>query len=81
MNAQTANALSVTFAADDRLTCTTFGRTSVELDPDPGNRFYLVVPQSADREGSYGADGEATQRSPSAAACLLQDLGLCVPGP
>ena len=76
-----AGEIGGTFAADDRITCTTFGRTFVELDLEPGDRFYLVVPQSADREGSYGTDGENTQRLPSVAACLPQALGLCVSGP
>jgi len=57
--------------------CSTAGATSATFQPGPGDRYYLVVPQGAEREGSYGTDGNGTPRPPSASACRPQFVGAC----
>ena len=64
------------FAFYDPLTCSTVGRTTYDVESEPTSRFFLVVPRSADREGSYGpATGHL--RSPAAPGCLPQEIGEC----
>jgi hypothetical protein len=55
------------------------GDLEEDVAPAAGNRYYLVVPLSATREGSYGADSAGTPRPPgSGATCReVQDLGRC----
>jgi hypothetical protein len=57
--------------------CTTAGATSATLTPQPGNRFFVVVPTSSNREGSYGVDSAGQPRPPSSAACLVQYVTAC----
>jgi Zn-dependent metalloprotease len=56
--------------------CTTFGATTMTFAPASGSSYYLVVPQSVDREGSYGTDGAGNERPRSGSACLPQALAL-----
>ena len=57
--------------------CTTAGLTTASFLPSPGSRYYLVVPSSGEREGSYGADSTAATRPASALACRPQLAGGC----
>ena len=59
------------------VTCSTAGLPGHTFTPGAGNRYYLVVPQSADREGSYGLDGAGLERPPGFANCLGQATGAC----
>jgi hypothetical protein len=64
------------FASHTPRFCSTSGATGRTFAPDPGDRYFLVVPRSADREGSYGFDGEGNERPVADAACLPQALKL-----
>lgn len=59
------------------LLCTTAGATSATPAAGPGGRYFLVVPSTANREGSYGRDSSGAPRAPSAAACWPQFLAAC----
>jgi hypothetical protein len=55
-----------------QLDCTDYGGDRQEtVTPSPGNRYYLVVPESAANEGSYGADSHGAQRPAGAATCRV----------
>ena len=45
------------------VTCSTSGATSWSFTPSAGNRYYLVVPQTENVEGSYGVDSSGVQRT------------------
>ncbi len=66
-----------TFASHAPLTCTTAGATTTTLTPGSGSRYYLIVPRSISREGSYGVNGNGVQRPQGTSACLPQSLGSC----
>jgi len=57
--------------------CSTGGATTMSLVPAAENTYYLVVPRSADREGSYGADSAGVERPAAAAACVPRQVGTC----
>jgi len=57
--------------------CGTGGETSATLTPLPGSAYYIVVPLSSNREGSYGIDGDGLERPAGGAACLTQQIGEC----
>jgi hypothetical protein len=57
--------------------CSTGGATTKDLLPAAGNKYYLVVPRSADREGSYGLDGSLAERPPASDACVPQETTAC----
>lgn len=57
--------------------CSTQGLTTKTLVPGAGNRYYLVVPLTADREGSYGTQNPLAEIPPAASACHVQLLGAC----
>lgn len=59
------------------VTCSTDGATSATVTPQPGNRYFLVVPMSTNREGSYGENGAGQHRPASAAACRTQFAEAC----
>ena len=39
--------------------------------------YFLIVPQGAEREGSYGTTSEGDERVAAADACLPQQIGVC----
>ena len=45
--------------------------------PGAGSRYYLVVSQSANREGSYGSDSDDVERPPGGSVCLVQAIAAC----
>jgi hypothetical protein len=57
--------------------CATGGAQSITLIPSPGSRYYLVVPTSGYREGSYGMRSDGTPRPQGAAVCRPQSIDLC----
>jgi len=59
--------------------CTTGAQTSITITPSAGDHYYLVVPHSDHREGSYGLDGESAERPPGTRVCLPQSIALCGP--
>jgi hypothetical protein len=59
--------------------CSTGGATSFVVSEDPGDRYYLIVPRTPLREGSYGLDGAGLERPPAAGSCLRQELAVCGP--
>ena len=65
------------FASHDVQVCSTEGATSLDLVPDAGNAYYLVVPANSDHEGSYGLDGNGEERSPAESACHEQSIETC----
>jgi hypothetical protein len=56
--------------------CSTDGARWTAFPPSPGNRYYLVVPRTLDREGGYGS-ATSGPRPASASACLPQSLASC----
>jgi hypothetical protein len=54
------------------LRCTTDGSGAVRITPGAGNRYYLVVPMSAFREGSFGTDSAGIERPGSASRCRTE---------
>ena len=52
------------FGSHDPLVCSTGGTSGATVTTSAGDRYFLVVPQSASLEGGYGAT-----RAPSGSAC------------
>lgn len=59
------------------LLCSTSGSTTSTVTPGSGDRYYLVVPRSASREGSHGTDSSGNERTAGAAPCLTQRIVSC----
>jgi len=57
--------------------CTTMGNTFGSITPEPGDRYYLVVPHGGTTEGSYGRDSGDQPRPPSTAPCRPQAIEGC----
>lgn len=57
--------------------CSTSGALTLTLTPVAGDTYYLVVPRSGSREGSYGTDSDGAERPPSGSACLAQAIEAC----
>lgn len=60
-----------------QLQCSTAGLTSLSTVEPAGSQFYLIVPQTAGAEGSYGFDGDGLERSAAGVACAIQTPGTC----
>jgi len=54
--------------------CSTGGLTSATFTPAAGNTYYLIVPRNGQREGSYGAASNGTQRPQGGGACAVQEI-------
>lgn len=67
------------FTSYSSLACSTDGASTYLAAGTPNNSFFLVVPQTATDEGSYGLTSWGTERPPAAAACRAQDIGPCTP--
>jgi hypothetical protein len=65
------------FASHVPVLCTTGGATTAAITPGGADHYYLVVPLSTNREGSYGMDGTGNERPPGASHCLAQERGDC----
>ena len=53
------------------------GATSATFVPMEASAYYLVVPQNAAAEGSYGTSTGGFERGPGAASCLPQAIIDC----
>ena len=62
------------FTSHDPRLCSTSGATAASFEPAGGNTYYLVVPRSVDREGSYGTDSEGAERPQGQSPCLPRAL-------
>ena len=58
-------------------TCSTGGATSASIDPGSGDRYFIVVPRNAVREGSYGTDFPDHERPAADVPCVTQQIGSC----
>lgn len=67
------------FDGYEPVTCSSGGATEWSVADDDGNRFYLVVPRTLNREGSHGHDSLGVERTPPASACLSQQIASCSP--
>jgi hypothetical protein len=65
------------FTTHARRTCTTAGARTWTLSPLAGDRYFLVVPVHADREGSYGTSGAGVERPQAGDACVPQAFATC----
>ena len=54
--------------------CTTLGLSFRTFAPAAESSYYLVVPLSGDREGSYGTDSTSAERQQGGDACAPQAL-------
>jgi CubicO group peptidase (beta-lactamase class C family) len=67
------------WTSHEPVTCDTGGATSGTIDASAGDRYYLVVPNTAEAEGSHGVDGlsvPGNQRPRGAVTCAVnQALG------
>jgi len=64
------------FASHVSRLCSTGGVAAATLSPSAASSYYLVVPMSGTREGSYG-EASSGERTPAAAACKPQQIGSC----
>jgi hypothetical protein len=65
------------FTSHVEIACSTGGMTTATFTPGSGDRYYLIVPLSANREGHYGNASDGTPRAPGASQCLPQAVGAC----
>lgn len=52
------------------------GDVTKTFDPQSESSYYLVVPRTADREGSYGSSSDDVQRQQGGSACLPQAIAV-----
>ena len=67
------------FASHFYLFCTTDAQTTKTFTPGSGDHYYLVVPTTGFREGSYGRDSIGVERPPGIRSCLEQAFAVCGP--
>ena len=65
------------FTTHQSVVCSTGGATSATIAPTPGDGYYLVVPRTASKEGSYGRRSGGTERPAAASACVPQQPSGC----
>ena len=65
------------FTSHVPVTCATAPAHSWNFTPAPGNRYFLLVPINAVREGSYGLKAGGVERPVSASACRPQSIAAC----
>jgi len=65
------------FASHAPRVCSTANARSLALTPSAGDTYYLVAPVHADREGSYGIDGNGNERPQGTPACAPQAVRAC----
>ncbi|MDH3627281.1 MAG: peptidoglycan DD-metalloendopeptidase family protein [Acidobacteriota bacterium] len=59
------------------IACTTESAVTATIDPDLGDRYYLVVPTDTIEEGSHGRNSQGVERSPGSSSCLTQTIAIC----
>jgi glucose/arabinose dehydrogenase len=57
--------------------CSTAGRTTRTIAPDPRDTFYLVVPNDGIRQGSFGQTSAGVERIPPALLCYDRIVSAC----
>jgi subtilisin-like proprotein convertase family protein len=57
--------------------CTTQGLLTKTFPADSGSLYFLVVPLTADREGSYGKTSALVERPQGTSSCKVQLAGSC----
>ena len=57
--------------------CSTSGATNMNIVPESGDRYYLIVPRTSAVEGTYGVASDGSPRPVSQDACLQQIAGAC----
>jgi hypothetical protein len=57
--------------------CSTAGSNQATFTPAADNRYYLVVPRNAAREGSYGTNSAGVERPQSTTACMTRLIAGC----
>ncbi len=67
------------FTSHRHVTCGTGGSNSATLSPQNEDAYYLVVPLSESREGSYGRGSDVNERVQGAPSCMVQELAVCEP--
>jgi hypothetical protein len=65
------------FASHAPRLCSTGGALSATVTPTGDNVYWLVVPQNASVEGSYGFDSAGSERPVSSGACRPASVGSC----
>jgi len=65
------------FTTHQSVVCSTGGATSATIAPSPGDGYYLVVPRTASKEGSYGRRSGGTERPAAVSACVPQQPSGC----
>lgn len=65
------------FTTHHSVVCSTSGATSATIAASPGDAYYLVVPRTASKEGSYGRRSGGTERPAAASACVPQQPSGC----
>jgi hypothetical protein len=69
--------LAGTFTSHVSRLCSTGGLTTATLTPVAGNRYYLVVPRNATRQGSYGTRSGGAERPVGTGLCAAQLISSC----
>lgn len=58
--------------------CSTGGNPSATITPAAGDRYFLIAPNNASYEGSYGTDSGGAERPQGIGACRpVQEVGAC----
>jgi hypothetical protein len=65
------------YASHTRRLCSTGGQFAADLLPSGASSYYLVVPQNATNEGSYGRTSGNVERPAGVAVCMPQEIGHC----
>jgi len=65
------------FESHSPILCTTDNQLTAEFPPAATSSYYLVVPGSDTREGSYGRDSAGFERPQATAPCLPQQIAAC----
>jgi len=65
------------FTTHHSVACSTSGATAATIAAPAGNAYYLVVPRTASKEGSYGRSGGGTERPAAVSACVPQQPSGC----
>ena len=69
------------FESHSSILCSTANQTTAVVQPAATSSYYLVVPRSDTREGSYGRKSTGSERAPAAIPCLPQQIASCSWGP
>ena len=66
------------FTTHHSVSCSTGGATSAMVSAPAGNAYYLVVPRTASKEGSYGRRSGGIERPAAVSACVPQQPSGCL---